>query len=459
MSLIFLNLNQFMKKNEETICAVITPAGIGAISVIRLSGADAIEIGRKVFKGKVNLQEVDSHIHYGKLESNIDNVLVSVFRTPHSYTGEDSVEISYHGSNLITKKIFELLILHGARLAEPGEFTKRAFLNGKIDLLQAEAVSEIIQSRSDAALIRSKNQLDGFLSNKIKLIKNYLVEAMGLIELELDFIEEDLEFLDKSELVQKIETIIGHIEELLSTYKTGKYIFDGVNTVIAGRPNVGKSSILNRILSDERAIVSEIPGTTRDLIKEEIVINGTLFRIYDTAGLRISSDEIEEEGIKRAKKIISQADLVFFVTDIQKPKDRLENYYSETLSNKKIFRVVNKCDLKLDIKVVDDNKTFHISAKTGDGFSKLFNAFNQFIESNKIYSEESSMVSNLRQFNSLKSACDSLKISVESIKSNQSGEFVAIDLRKGLNSIKELTGEVTSEDILNSIFSKFCIGK
>jgi len=460
MSLIFLNLNQFMNKNENTICAVITPAGIGAVSVIRLSGPNAIEIGKKVFSGRVDLQEVNSHtIHYGKLESNIDNVLVSIFRAPHSYTGEDSVEISYHGSGLIGKKILELLILHGARLAEPGEFSKRAFMNGKIDLLQAEAVAEIIQSRSDTALIRSKNQLDGFLSNKIHLIKNYLVEAIGLIELELDFADEDLEFLDKSELVQKIETIIGHIEDLIATYKTGRYIFDGVNTVIAGRPNVGKSSILNRILSDERAIVSETPGTTRDLIKEEIVINGTLFRIYDTAGLRSPGDVIEEEGIKRARRIISQADLIFFVTDSEFPNDELENYYQALQSNQEIIRIVNKCDLNPDVKIADHNKTILISAKTGERFNELFKVFNEFIETNKIYSEDSSMVSNIRQNNSLSLAVDALKKSLESMRSNQSGEFVAIDLRKAINYIKELTGEITSEDILNSIFSKFCIGK
>lgn len=449
-----------MTQNEDTICAIITPPGIGAISLIRVSGPRALEIGNKIFNGKVKLSSVKTHtIHYGNLEQNIDNVLVSVFRSPKSYTGEDSIEISYHGSSLISNKILELLISNQARLAEPGEFTKRAFLNGKLDLLQAEAVAEIIQSRSDTALFRSKKQLDGFLSKKIDTIKNYLVEAMGLIELELDFAEEDLQFLDKPQLVQKIETIIGHIEETLSTYKTGKYIFDGVNTVIVGRPNVGKSSILNRILKDDRAIVSDIPGTTRDVIKEEIVINGTLFRLYDTAGLRDSNDKIEEEGVKRAKNLISKADLVFFVTDIENSDDRLDKYFRESLNAKTIIKLVNKKDLLLEqISDVEKNSVL-VSALTGYGFDDLFKKFNEFIETNKIYTEDSSIISNIRQFNSLKSAVDSLKNAINSLESNQSGEFVALDMRKAINHMKELTGEITSDDVLNAIFSKFCIGK
>ncbi|MBU2444209.1 MAG: tRNA uridine-5-carboxymethylaminomethyl(34) synthesis GTPase MnmE [Bacteroidetes bacterium] len=449
-----------MTQNEDTICAIITPPGIGAVSVIRVSGPKAIEIGNKIFFGKSKLKDVASYtIHYGSLEQNIDNVLVSVFRSPNSYTGEDSIEISYHGSSLISKKILELLISNQARLAEPGEFTKRAFLNGKLDLLQAEAVAEIIQSRSDTALFRSKKQLDGFLSKKIDTIKNYLVEAMGLIELELDFVEEDLQFLDKSQLVQKIETIIGHIEEILSTYKTGKYIFDGVNTVIVGRPNVGKSSILNRILKDDRAIVSDIPGTTRDVIKEEIVINGTLFRLYDTAGLRDSNDKIEEEGVKRAKNLISKADLVFFVTDIENSDDRLDKYFRESLDAKTIIKLINKKDL-LSVQTLDVEKnSVLVSALTGDGFEDLFEKFNEFIETNKIYTEDSSIISNIRQFNSLKAAVDSLKNAINSLESNQSGEFVALDMRKAINHMKELTGEITSDDVLNAIFSKFCIGK
>lgn len=449
-----------MTQNEDTICAIITPPGIGAISVIRVSGSKALEIGDTIFDGKVKLSSVKTHtIHYGNLEQNIDNVLISVFRSPHSYTGEDSVEISYHGSGFISKKILELLISNQARLAEPGEFTKRAFLNGKLDLLQAEAVAEIIQSRSDTALFRSKKQLDGFLSKKIDTIKNYLVEAMGLIELELDFAEEDLQFLDKSQLVQKIETIIGHIEDILATYKTGKYIFDGVNTVIVGRPNVGKSSILNRILKDDHAIVSDIPGTTRDVIKEEIVINGTLFRLYDTAGLRDSNDKIEEEGVKRAKNLISKADLVFFVTDILNADDQLDKYFRESLNAKTIIKLVNKKDL-LPGKTLDVEKnTVLVSALTGDGFEDLFEKFNEFIETNKIYTEDSSIISNIRQFNSLKAAVDSLRNATSSLESNQSGEFVALDLRKAINHMKELTGEITSDDVLNAIFSKFCIGK
>lgn len=448
-----------MLKNDDTICATITAYGIGAVSIIRVSGPKALEIGDKIFIGKKKLSESPSHrIYYGRIINNIDDVLISVFRKPYSYTGEDSIEISHHGNFLISKKILELLIQNGARLAEPGEFTKRAFLNGKIDLLQAEAVSEIIQSRSDVAVQSARKQLDGFLSDKIREIKDYLVEILGLIELELDFVEEDIEFVNKTKLIKKVENIIALIEKLLSTFQTGRMIYEGINVLIIGRPNVGKSSLLNRIVNDERAIVSEIPGTTRDIIKEEIFIDGTLFRFFDTAGLRISTDVIEEEGIKRAIQLVNKADIIVHIVELENLFESLNDFNIDA-SNKKVVKVLNKIDLIGDLILEDDINIIPISAKTGVGIDKLFDEFKDFIKSSYIYSEDVAIIANIRHFNSLKAAKESLENAIQSLKEYKSNEFVAVDLRKAANSMKELTGEITSEEILNSIFANFCIGK
>ncbi len=451
-----------MIKNNDTICAAITAYGVGAISIVRVSGPKALEIGDKIFIGKHKLSNSPTHrIYYGRLINNIDDVLVSVFREPHSYTGEDSIEISHHGNFLITKKILQLIIENGARFAEPGEFTKRAFLNGKIDLLQAEAVTEIIQSRSDIAVQSARKQLDGILSDKIREIKDYLIEAIGLLELELDFVEDDIEFVDKKILMDKLENINNLIDKLLSTFDRGKLIYEGINVLIIGRPNVGKSSLLNKILNDERAIVSEIPGTTRDVIKEEIFIEGSLFRFFDTAGLRNSGDVIEEEGIRRAKNLVEKADIIIHLLDLDSLNDNLIDF-GINASNKTVVKVLNKLDLIPEnnkIELEKDPSLILISAKTGEGIDKLFEMFKNYIIDHKIYSEDVAIISNIRHYNSLKSAKDALTNAKQSLIENQSNEFVAIDLRKAANSLKELTGEITSEEILNSIFSRFCIGK
>lgn len=451
-----------MLKNNDTICAAITAYGIGAVSIVRVSGPKALEIGDKIFIGKHKISDSPTHrIYYGRLVNDIDDVLISVFREPHSYTGEDSIEISHHGNFLITKKIIQLLLENGARIAEPGEFTKRAFLNGKIDLLQAEAVSEIIQSRSDIAVQSARKQLDGFLSDKIKEIKNYLVEVIGLLELELDFVEDDIELVDKPVLINKIDNIIHLIDRLLSTFQTGKLIYEGVNVLIIGRPNVGKSSLLNKIVNDERAIVSDIPGTTRDIIKEEIFIDGTLFRFFDTAGLRTSIDVIEEEGIRRAKNLVEKADIIIHLIEFDSLDENLIDFGIDA-SNKTVIKALNKFDLLLENQknvLTHYDNLIKISAKTGEGIDKLFELFKNYLINHQIYSEDVAVISNIRHFNSLKSAKDSLINAKQSLLENQSNEFVAIDLRKAANSLKELTGEITSEEILNSIFSKFCIGK
>jgi len=294
---------------EDTIIALATPPGVGAISVIRLSGPHSIKAADSVFTGKIRLIDAHTHtIHYGNILDDaeiVDDVLVSVFKAPNSYTGEDCIEISSHGSPLISQKIISVILNSSdVRPAEPGEFTKRAFLNGKMDLTQAEAVADLINSRTSISLRGFRNQLDGLLSSKVSFLRKGLIDISSFIELELDFAEEDIEFVQRTHLIEKIDKILSEIENLLSSYSFGKIVRDGINIAIVGEPNVGKSSLLNYLLKESRAIVSEIPGTTRDTIREEVSIDGFLFRLYDTAGLRASDDIIEKEGIERSHEAV-----------------------------------------------------------------------------------------------------------------------------------------------------------
>ena len=447
---------------EDTIVALATPPGIGAISVIRLSGSKSFESVDSIFSGKTKIYNAKSHtIHYGKIveESGniIDDVLVSVFRNPNSYTGEDSVEISVHGSPLIASKIIELLTLQNVRLAEPGEFTKRAFLNNKIDLTQAEAVVDVINSRTEASLKGARNQLNGLLSKKITELRTSLINASSFIELGLDFAEEDIEFINNHDLISKIQTIIQEIEKLLKTYSFGRIIKDGVNVALVGQPNVGKSSILNYILKESRAIVSKIPGTTRDVIREEVFIDGILFRLFDTAGIRFSNDEIELEGILRSRQTVKDADIVLFIYDVEQIEDisLLKEIYS-LISKEKVVVVLNKVDINHDDKLTADAYT---SAVTGEGMENLLFKLKEKTIGNSVYTEKTAVVTNLRHQQCLSRAKEYLENSLDSMKKNLSGEFISLDLRNAENSLGEIIGEVTTDDILNNIFLKFCIGK
>jgi tRNA modification GTPase len=447
---------------EDTITAIATPSGVGAISVIRISGSLSFEITDKIFKGKTKLSNSDSHtIHYGEIfDENgnlIDDVLISVFRNPHSYSGEDSVEISTHGNPLISKKIIELLLKNEVRLAEPGEFTKRAYLNNRMDLAQAEAVVDVISSRTDASLRGARNQLDGLLSKKVDEIRSSLINATSFVELELDFAEEDVEFINLDELNKKIKVIKSEIERLLKSYSFGKVIKDGVNVALVGKPNVGKSSLLNYILKESRAIVSHIPGTTRDIIREEVSIDGILFRLYDTAGIRISKDLIEQEGVLRSRQAVKDADLVLLISDTEqgKSEDILEEIYSLT-DERKVLNILNKIDLKKENKEKFDSR---ISALTGEGIDNLFKIMKENALGSSSYSEKGAIVSNSRHYECLRRAKESLEKVEESIKDKMSGEFISVDLRKSADDLGEIIGIVTSEDILNNIFTKFCIGK
>jgi tRNA modification GTPase len=384
-------------------------------------------------------------------------VLVSIFHSPNSYTGEDSVEISTHGNPLIVQKIIEILLKQKIRLAEPGEFTKRAFLNGKFDLTQAEAVADIIKSRNDSALKGARNQLNGLLSEEIKNIKKSLIEIISLLELELDFAEEDLQFISRNEIVSKIREIIRIFETLITSYRFGRILRDGVNIAIVGKPNVGKSSLLNYFVKENRAIVSEIPGTTRDVIIEEVNIEGILFKFYDTAGFRESDNEIETLGVEKSEKTILQADFVMLIHDVEQELDL--QFYNRIVSlteENRVLLVQNKIDKT--IKKLNENE-IGISAKTGEGIEKLFKHLMERIGQTKIYTENSLIITNLRHLEILTKGKNYLKNAIYALEINQSQEFISIEIRYTLEMLDEIIGVVTTDEILNNIFNKFCIGK
>ena len=455
-------MSSSLSQNEDTIVALATPNGIGAISVIRVSGPNAIPSVDKVFSGKKKLVDCASHtIHYGKiLESRgeaIDDVLISVFSNGHSFTGEDSIEISTHGSPFIAQKIISILLQQEIRLAEPGEFTKRAYLNGKLDLAQAEAVADVINSRTEVSLRGARNQLDGVLSKKIDSLREQLIHTSSLIELELDFAEEDIHFMSLQEIVRNIDEIIVEIEKLLQTFSFGKVIRDGVNVALVGPPNAGKSSLLNYFLKEARAIVSEVPGTTRDIIREDLFIDGILFRLFDTAGMRATEDAVEKEGVDRSKNALKEADIVLFLNDTTVGFS--ESLYSEILDLNQLERIVRVAN-KVDIAKPEPSKyDVQISAKTGEGMQTLFEKLKEVALGHSSYTERTAIVSNIRHYDSLNKANEHLKSAKESIQKQLTGEFISVDLRNAENSLGEIIGKITSDDILNNIFSKFCIGK
>lgn len=448
--------------NNDVIAALATPVGEGAISIIRISGNGAIEKVDSIFDGKIKLTDAKTHtLHYGNILNNnsriIDDVLVSVFKNPNSYTGEDAIEISSHSSTIVVKNIIETLVAKNVRLAEPGEFTKRAFLNGKLDLTQAEAVADIINSRTEASLRGARNQLDGILSKKIDTLRNQLINSTSLIELELDFAEEDLEFVSKNKVLNQIENIISEIDNLLATYKFGRVIRDGVNVAIVGKPNVGKSSLLNYILKESRAIVSEIPGTTRDVIREEVSIDGILFKLFDTAGIRLTDDVVEKEGVERSRNAVKNSDVIILIDEVVNGiPNELYNELTNLIDEKRIIKVLNKSDLS---NVDCDNSVIKISVKNETGIDELLEMLKEKALGSNSFTEKSAVINNVRHFDALSKARNDLLQATDSLKNNLSGEFISVNLRGAEDSLGEIIGKVTADDILNNIFNKFCIGK
>lgn len=450
----------------DTIVALATAPAIAAIGVIRLSGDQSFNIVSKLFKGK-NLNEVPTHsIHFGSLRDEdqiLDEVLVSVFKGPKSYTGEDVIEISCHGSPYIQQKIIESLVKNGARLAEPGEFTLRAFLNRKLDLTQAEAVADLIASDSSAALKTAMNQMRGGFGETIKKLREELIHFASLVELELDFSEEDVEFADRSQLKILIERIIKVCSDLIISFQSGNVIRNGIPTVIAGRPNAGKSTLLNALLNEERAIVSEIAGTTRDTIEEAIQIKGINFRFIDTAGIRAEADsEIEKIGIERTFKKAAGAELVLYLFDINTQSKEEVLAESKLLSsdNKRLLLVANKCDQSSIVQDKSDwegEEIVFISAKEKN-IESLINYLASIANENLGKSDQT-LISNVRHLSSLQETVKHLEEVIRGMDMGLSGDLLAEDIRGALYQLGLITGEISTDDLLENIFTKFCIGK
>ena len=453
-------------KLNDTIVAQSTPPGKGAIGIIRLSGKNSIKIVNTLFPSK-DLSKVDSHtIHYGNIENKgliIDEVLVSVFKEPNSYTKENIVEISCHGADFIIKKILSLTINLGARVADKGEFTFRSFLSGNIDLSQAEAVSDLISSNSENSHKIAINHIKGVFSNKIKKLREDLINLSSLLELELDFSEEDVEFANRNQLKNLLNEILSFNNLLLDSYKLNNVIKDGINVLILGKPNVGKSTILNGLIEEDKAIISDIPGTTRDVLEDTITIGGNLLRFIDTAGIRETEDKIEKIGIKKALKQIDNASLILYIIDLNNTDSKSLNseINSEFLKNKNVIYVGNKADLKIEKYVINHfkkNNFLMISANNSIELIKLKDKIDLFITKNLV-NEESSIMINERHFSSLTNVNESIINVKKNLNNKSNTDLLALDIKYALNHLGEITGEVTNDEILGNIFSKFCIGK
>ena len=455
--------------NSDTIIALATPPGIGAISIIRISGKNAISVSEKLFfkKNKKKLSSHKSHtVHLGKIKNNeneIDEVLLTIFKTPHSYTGENTIEISCHGSIYIQQQIIDLYVQNGARVADPGEFTLRAFLNGKMDLNQAEAVADLISSENEGAHRLAIQQMKKEFSSDLKKLRKELLDFVSLIELELDFSEEDVEFADRNKFNSLIKKIKLELKLLIDSFKSGNVLKNGVSVAIVGKPNAGKSSLMNALAKDNKAIVSDIPGTTRDSIETSISIKGVKFRFIDTAGLRKTNDVIESKGIEKTREQISKANILIYLFDINdidesEIKKTLSDFDREDLT---VLLVRNKIDLKTKKTELLNNirkmEIIEISALETSSVDLIKNKLISNI--NIINTHTNTVISNSRHLNALNNALNSL-IDVETgIENNLSSDLLSIDIRKCIDSIGEITGEVTNDDILGNIFANFCIGK
>lgn len=460
--------------NNDTIIALATPPGVGAIAVIRLSGYDAIKLCDKIFKKKTKkytpLINQKSHtVHFGEITINeqlLDEVLVTLFFAPHSYTGENVVEISCHGSNFIQQQIIHTFIKLGARLAKPGEFTLRAFLNKKLDLSQAEAVADLIASHSATSHQTAINYMRGGFSKKINQLRQELIDFAALIELELDFSEEDVEFANRTDLKKLIITIRQFIDKLVHSFEIGNVIKNGLPVVIAGKPNAGKSTLLNALLQEEKAIVSELPGTTRDTIEDELIIDGILFRFIDTAGLRATTDTIEQIGVSKAIDKLKQATIIIYLFDVNEITiENLKHSLSEIKQQTEkgfIIACGNKVDIssenELKEKYAEIENLILISAKTHHRLEFLKKYLVEIFDRNASNMPET-IITNSRHVEALSNASEALEKVLIGLNANLSGDLVALDIRDVLHYLGIITGEIFTDDILDSIFTRFCIGK
>ena len=459
----------------ETIAAISTAMGNGGIGIIRMSGKETFQILRKIFKNSKNeelkIEEIKGYtIQYGYIIDNetnekIDEVLVSFFKNPKSYTRENMCEINSHGGMIVEKKILELCLKNGAILAEPGEFTKRAFLNGRIDLSQAESIMDLINSKTEKEAKASINQLEGDLSNKIKEIRHDLLDVMADIEASIDYPEYDIEEITNKKALDILETVNKKLESLKDSFRSGKILKEGIKTAIIGRPNAGKSSLLNRILKEERAIVSEIEGTTRDTIEEFITIKGIPLKIIDTAGIRKTSDTIEEIGVKKALNIANEAELILAIFDNTKEINEEDLEILNLIKDKNAIILLNKIDvgdLNLDKReeLLDSNKKIiKISAKKGSGIEELYKEIEKMFQIEGLETGGETIITNIRHKNQIELAIKNIYEAKMAVLNNLPIDIISISIKQSLEELGKITGQNVSEDIINEIFSKFCLGK
>lgn len=478
LSMTAMTKSQDAVDQKPAIAAIATPVGEGGIAVIRVSGSDAFEKVASCFRG-ADLSDPNaapSHtVHYGTLVTPagelVDEVLVTLFRSPRSYTGENTAEISCHGGVLVTQKVLETILSAGVRAAEPGEFTQRAFLNGKLDLTQAEAVADLIHAKSLRAVNAAGQQLEGRLGEHIRRFRQQIIDATAMVELELDFIEEDVEFANKEQLRSLLVGVMGELDVLLDTYEAGRLVKDGVRTVIMGRPNAGKSTLLNTLTGSDRAIVTEIAGTTRDTIDVDWSYEGLLFRLIDTAGIRETDDRVEAEGVRRSKKAFEQADLVVYLKDLSQPTtaDELQELARWRMDAKDTPFLLVGTKADLDMAVVSGSSSprqeqrlqydLIISAVSGENINPLKKLMKERALEHRDLDGGSLLVTSTRHRDALQKAREHVKQALEALDMGLTGDLLAIDLRAALHDLGTVTGEITNEDLLDSIFSRFCIGK
>ena len=458
-------------KVVDTIAAIATASGNSGIGIIRVSGDEAVEIVDKIFKS-VNsdkkLVNVKSHtINYGHIVDNdkvIDEVLVSVMNGPHSYTGEDVVEINCHGGMIVIRKILEIVLKNGARTAEPGEFTKRAFLNGRMDLSQAEAVMDVINAKNEFALSSSIEQLNGRVSEKIKSLRKKIIYNIAFIESALDD-PEHISIDGYSDKLSKIlEEVNGELSRLINNFDNGRIVKEGVKTAILGKPNAGKSSLLNLLLGEERAIVTDIEGTTRDTLEESINLNGVFLNLIDTAGIRDSEDVVEQIGVNKAKELAEKSDLVIFVADASKELDENDKEIINLIKDKQAIVLLNKSDLgtiinEKNVSEFDNKPVITFSAKTGDGLDELENKIRDLFYEGKVKYNDELYITNARQKESLINAKNSIEEVIKSVENDMPEDFYSIDLMDAYTYLGQIIGESVEDDLVNEIFSKFCMGK
>lgn len=458
---------------QDTITAISTPIGEGGIGIVRVNGDKSLEIGAKIFRSPTgkNLREAKTYtMHYGQIvdpetEEIIDEVIVSVMLAPRTYTREDVVEINCHGGIVPLKRVLELVLRFGARLADPGEFSKRAFLNGRIDLTQAEATIDVIRSKTEASLQLALRQLGGGLSEKIQALRQEIVFMLAHIEAAIDFPEEDIEGMEYQELSKRAEEVWGKTKELLATADSGKVLREGLSTAIIGRPNVGKSSLLNALLREKRAIVTDIPGTTRDVIEEVVNIRGIPLKIIDTAGIRETEDLVEKIGVEKARESLKQADLVLFLLNGGEELKEEDLEIAGLLNEKKRIIIINKTDLSQKIdeeevrKIFPIGKIIKLSLKEEIGLADLEKTIEEMVFAGQAFSLESTLVTNVRHKSLLEKAEKSLQETTKALALGMPTDLLAIDLKDALQSLGEITGEAVSDDIIDQIFSQFCIGK